>query len=120
MFSERLKQARKRRKMSQLMLSEKLGTKQTTVSGWENDGNEPAYEMLVCISKALGVTTDYLLGITDNPLSLVRNDTPYAQVTPFEKEILAAFRDLPLEAKKVVCQSLGLQHPASERAKAKS
>jgi transcriptional regulator with XRE-family HTH domain len=38
---------------------------QTTVSNWENKGSEPPYNILVFTSTALEVSTDYLLGKTD-------------------------------------------------------
>lgn len=38
---------------------------QTTISNWENKGSEPPYNILVFTATALEVSTDYLLGKTD-------------------------------------------------------
>ena len=49
---------------------------------------------------------------------LFRSDTPYLEVTPFEKTIVEAYRGLSTAEQVIVCRSLGLMHPAESRVKA--
>ncbi|MCQ6287985.1 MULTISPECIES: helix-turn-helix domain-containing protein [Bacillus cereus group] len=62
MFSQRLKELRKSKKISMRQLGEVLGVKQTSISNWENVGTEPDYTTLVRIANYFDVSTDYLLG----------------------------------------------------------
>lgn len=60
-LSEKIVTLRKRQGMSQEDLAEKLNVSRQTISRWENGTVVPdAYNILV-ISKAFGVTSDYLL-----------------------------------------------------------
>lgn len=113
------KKLRKTRGLSQIQLADRLGLSQTTVSQWETERTTPDVKMIAVLCDFYGVSADYLLGRTDNPLSIVPRETPYVEVTPFEKSILEAYRALPKAEQTVVCRSLGLIHPADERAKIK-
>lgn len=70
-FGARVKTLRLERGWSMKQLGEEISKlsgsplPQTTVSNWENKGSEPPYNILVFTSTALGVSTDYLLGKTD-------------------------------------------------------
>ncbi len=118
MFSNRIKEARERQKMTQKMLALRLGIAQTTVSGWENGSKRPSVDTIVRISDILGVSTDYLLEKTDSPFSIVQNDASYLKLAPFEKTIVEAYRGLSTAEQVIVCRSLGLMHPAESRVKA--
>ena len=48
--------------MNQVAFAKTLGVTKQCVSNWENDNVLPSIEMLVKIADAFGVTTDYLLG----------------------------------------------------------
>ncbi len=61
-FSERLKSALRMRHMSQRRLSEKAGLSEQAVSRYVSGGRLPNAEVLLRISKALGVSADYLIG----------------------------------------------------------
>lgn len=67
MIAERLKIARKRRKMTQEELAKLTNTTKSTISNYENSYSSPAAEMIVTLSEALHTSTDYLLGKTDSP-----------------------------------------------------
>lgn len=64
-FKENLKAALQNNNMSQMQLSEKLGTTQQTVSRWVNGINEPDLSTLIEICKILNETPDSLLGFDD-------------------------------------------------------
>lgn len=67
MFSDRLKELRKRNKISQKALATEIGFSQQAIAKWENDTATPSPEVIVQLSKFFGVSTDYLLGNTSNP-----------------------------------------------------
>lgn len=67
MLSQRLKNARKRLKLTQEDLASKVNTTKGTISNYENGHSTPSNEMLVLLSNRLEVTTDYLLGNSDIP-----------------------------------------------------
>ena len=66
-FGERLKKLRQSKKMTQhelgLIFDPPLA--QTTIGTYEKGVSEPTYTNLVVISRHFNVTTDYLLGLTD-------------------------------------------------------
>lgn len=64
-FKENLKAALQNNNMSQMQLSEKLGTTQQTVSRWVNGINEPDLSTLIEICKILNETPNSLLGFDD-------------------------------------------------------
>jgi transcriptional regulator with XRE-family HTH domain len=66
-FSERLRLQRKALGLTQLKLAEKIGVCRGAVEEWENRKKGTGFDNLVAIANALNVTTDYLLGRTDDP-----------------------------------------------------
>ena len=62
----RLKELRKKRKISQLKLALDLNMNQNTISRYENLERQADYETLVKFADYFGVTLDYLLGRCDN------------------------------------------------------
>ena len=59
-FGENLRQVRTERHMTQEELAEKLGVSRQAVSKWESDQGYPETEKLVILSRALGISLDYL------------------------------------------------------------
>lgn len=62
-----IQQMRKRMKLSQKELGLKLGVSGSMIGQYENDLRNPKQETLQRIADALGVTVDYLMGVTDTP-----------------------------------------------------
>ena len=52
---------------TQTQIAEVLGTSQTMYARYERGANELPIHHLITLSKYYGVSTDYLLGRTDNP-----------------------------------------------------
>jgi len=52
--------------MNQVELANKLGVSKQSVSNLENDNIQPSIDMLVKLSHVFSVTTDYLLGESNN------------------------------------------------------
>lgn len=66
-FRHRLKVAREDAHITQEELARRVDSTRSTISGYEADGKEPDYKTLLNICRVLGVSADYLLGLTDNP-----------------------------------------------------
>lgn len=65
MLSERLKIIRKKRKLTQEELAQKINTTKGTISNYENGYSTPSNDMLRDLANALHTKTDYLLGLVD-------------------------------------------------------
>ena len=62
-LGKRLKIARIERGISQRQLAQQTGLRQSHLSMIENDKHDPSATMVRTLARALGVTTDYLLGM---------------------------------------------------------
>lgn len=65
MIGERLKEVRKDHGDGQKELAEKIGATLAMVRCWEQEKSAPSHEHLVSICKLYGVSSDYLLGISN-------------------------------------------------------
>ena len=65
-FSARLRKERERTGLDRQAFADKIGQYKATYSSWEN-GNLPGSDSFPRLAKALGVSTDYLYGLTDDP-----------------------------------------------------
>ncbi len=63
----RLKELRKKKKITQLKLALDLNMNQNSVSRYENGEREADYASLIAFADYFDVSIDYLLGRTDNP-----------------------------------------------------
>lgn len=61
-FTERLKEQRKKNNLTQKKLADILGVSQGSYANWENGKREPNFETLLKIALELNTTTSYLLG----------------------------------------------------------
>src|SRR5688500_9668638 len=66
-FPERLRAARDLRGLSQSELAVKSGLQPSAISHFEQNRRAPSFDNLKRLANALNVTTDYLLGRTDDP-----------------------------------------------------
>ena len=67
MFTERLTKLRQARGWTKKEFSMQIGKTQQTVGKWENGTNAPTFKDLVKLVELFGVTSDYLLGLSDSP-----------------------------------------------------
>jgi transcriptional regulator, cro/CI family len=78
-LGDRIRKLRESRNMTQTELSEILGMKTyTTVSKWEKNENFPKGKDLKKLAEIFNVTSDYLLGLSDNKLGKIttQNEQP--------------------------------------------
>lgn len=66
-FAERLKTIRAVRNLTQNELAEKSGLPTSSIAQFETRARKPSFDTLRKLSKALDVSTDYLLGTADEP-----------------------------------------------------
>lgn len=68
-FAERVKELRTKRGWTQRYLAQKLGVSRSTIAGYEapSKSREPSNETLNKLAQLFNVSTDYLLGRTDDP-----------------------------------------------------
>lgn len=66
LFSTRLREEREKTGLNRQDFADKIGEYKATYSAWEN-GNLPGSDRMPKLARALGVSTDYLYGLTDDP-----------------------------------------------------
>ena len=95
-FKDRLKEARKRKNLSQVKLAELTGVNVMNISRYERGEHKPNTEILTKLANVLDVTTDFLMsGTIDEAAQNVISD----------KELLTQFQDiakLPNERKIII------------------
>ena len=67
MFYERIKELRLSLGINQVQFAKKLNVTKQCVSNRENANLQPSIDMLRRIAETFSVSTDYLLGLSDNP-----------------------------------------------------
>lgn len=78
-FGEKIKQARKAKKMTQKELAMLINAKHNSVSNWENDQNKPDPDTIELLCGALGLTPNDLLGSKES------NVVPFSDYHPTHK-----------------------------------
>lgn len=64
-LSERLKDLRKEKSLSQQQVAKAIGVTQKAIDFWEKEINEPKASYIILLAKFFDVSTDYLLGLED-------------------------------------------------------
>ena len=65
MISDRIKELRKDKNISQKALGQKIGVSQKAIDYWERGVNEPKASYIIALADYFGVSADYLLGIKE-------------------------------------------------------
>jgi transcriptional regulator with XRE-family HTH domain len=84
-----MKEARLSRNWSQEDMATFTGVLQNSISRYESGKVQPNADVIIKIAKALDVSTDYLLGLTDDPTPI---DRVGQGLTDTEQALLAAAR----------------------------
>lgn len=74
-FGEKLKQARKGKKLTQRELADAVGAKHNSISDWEKDKCRPDMDTIELLCGVLEITPTYLVGSQNNnkPNEIVEN-----------------------------------------------
>lgn len=65
-FSLRLRELRVERGLTKTQLAAAIGTTYDCIYSWENGRSQPSIEMIRALCKVFEVSSEYLLGISDN------------------------------------------------------
>lgn len=98
-FGERLKKLRKDKKVTQKELANFLKIAESSVSMYERNEREPSFDLVKRLSNFFDVTSDYLLGISEDedPIYVAfshGNDELTEDEKEFLERQLAEFREL--------------------------
>ena len=66
-FSERIKELRRKRGMTQAALAKIIDVRQDSICIYEKGKNYPEVRRLLILADYFGVSLDYLMGRTDDP-----------------------------------------------------
>lgn len=103
-FGKRLATLRKEKGISQYEFADRIGFSRGQVANYEQGKREPDYETLQKIADFFNVSTDYLLGRTDNP-DLIEEKNEESLLDPelgvFFKEIKNAPEDRQEQLRKI-------------------
>lgn len=99
---ENLKKARETAGLNQKQVALALHVSGATVSNWESGEISPKVDNLKALSELLGVSTDYLIGISDKPALEPKKNMPSFGDTEEEGKLLIAFRLLNADGQREV------------------
>lgn len=97
----RIYQRRKALGLSQEELADRVGTSQKQISKYENGINDATGNVLAALARALDTTTDYLLGLTDDPDRPMRTT---GDLNEDEKMLLEIYRQKSPEKRNQVIE----------------
>lgn len=108
-FSDRLRQIREEKKLSQTDLALRAGLQPSAVSHFETDRRSPSFDNLRRLADALNITIDYLIGREKEPSvvgpvadKVFRN---LEKMSLSDQEALAAMSEILAEKNKKESQS---------------
>ncbi|MBD5118532.1 MAG: helix-turn-helix transcriptional regulator [Clostridiales bacterium] len=103
---ENMKKAREAAGLNQKQVALALHVSGATVSNWESGEISPKVDNLKALSELLGVSTDYLIGISDKPVLEPKKNMPSFGDTEEEGKLLIAFRLLNADGQREVLNYL--------------
>lgn len=89
---ERLRKVRKSIGMKQAPFAELVDIDQSKISMYETGKADPNLETLIKLAKTLGVSSDYFLGLVDNPGQRLTD----SELSPREYQLVIAHRQKDL------------------------
>lgn len=95
-FSDRLITLRKERGLTQEDMAKLIHKKRSTISGYETADKEPDFDTVCFLAQYFGVSTDYLLGFSDERNHIER--VFYNDTVNFQRH----FKNMPAEMRPIV------------------
>lgn len=89
MKGHRLRAVRESLHLTQSELAERLGVDTLQIWRYENEKTTPKADMIARVATELNVSSDYLLGLTDEPVSLKNSRL---KLSPTEARVIEALR----------------------------
>lgn len=87
----KLQEIREQKNIMQKELAQKLNKTRACISSWETNKTEPDLQSLMTLADILEVSTDYLLG-RSNDVGIIETN---ANLTPFQNKLLTVVAALP-------------------------
>jgi transcriptional regulator with XRE-family HTH domain len=102
MNGKKLRYIREKQGLTLAQFAEQIGTNARQVWRWETDQNDPTGEKIVQMAKALNVSVDYLLDLSDLP----ETSKPPDELDKTERKVVDALRrGDKLEAIRVIIEA---------------
>lgn len=105
-FGERLRSLREEKKITQKELAKLFKIAESTVSMYERGEREPNFEIVNKIANFFNVSTDYLLGRTDDPTPPRKSKDPFSDLPKDAQIFFKDFDKLSDEDKKKVAEHI--------------
>lgn len=77
MYGLMIQSLRKKQKMSQKELGDRVGIGVSTISMWESELREPSLSHLVSMAELFDVSTDYILGRKEENRNITKEETEF-------------------------------------------
>ena len=100
MTGSQIRKQRLKKNLTQKELSQHLGLTPKMISFYENDERVPPADILIKLSQIFNVTTDYLLGLSDDESS--QKNLPRLTVSKDEEQFIVFLRKLDKDYKDIV------------------
>ena len=110
-FGARIRSAREQAGMTRDDLAKRLNIQYSALSKYESSAREPDFETLVQIANALRVSTDYILGCTEEQMRLKRKG-----FDADAESLLLKYQTLSEEAKERIQNQVAFEY-AQQRAR---
>jgi len=110
-FGARIRSAREQTGMTRDDLAKRLNIQYSALSKYESSAREPDFETLVQIANALRVSTDYILGCTEEQMRLKRKG-----FDADAESLLLKYQTLSEEAKERIQNQVAFEY-AQQRAR---
>lgn len=107
-ISERIHNIIDDRDMKQRALADKLDIPYSTLSGYMTGSNRFPLDIIVKIARVLNVTTDYLLGLVDEP------ERPL-KLSQSEQKMVAAYRTLSRDQRELIAQNIRFMQEQNQK-----
>lgn len=98
-FQIRLRELRENKGLSARKLASLMGLSQSAIGQFERGTTLPALDTLVAMSNYFGVTTDYLLGVTDFPYAIPEKILSIIDKTANPDELMKTIQEIALAEK---------------------
>ena len=106
-FGQKLRKLRKKFNMTQENVADCIHVSRSAIAGYEKKGRQPSHEKLADMASIFGVTVDYLLEDTDNPLlSSSVLQTQHERL--LDDKVMKLYRQLSLHSKEETLRYLQL------------
>ena len=113
-MKEQLQKLRKSRNLTQEEISDIIGVKLSTYQKYERDVISPPYDTLIKIAKYYNVSTDYLLGLQEQP-----NPLAMLNISVNDKKFIEIYSELPDTHKQIFIDTMIKLSEAGEQPKKK-